>query len=228
MGKPKHNYYYIYEVFGEESKGDYEERTHKYYLDWMAFYQFFKHYLTSNDGLVHHFKETEEYFQDHISSHRDENLASSWQVVALKKWKGWEKFFRIVYKLTIRDGGKECTTYYLNQKELIEAIEKLENKFVYLYQPQGWGTPISVYERKDVEHNEIYEQPWENEKIEGYDIEYILIEDNPAWNVKIKYVESKGYANDGNYDEKETPKHPKKRPTQVDDAEEEDMVDLPF
>lgn len=220
MGRIKEQYYYVYETFADDQGGVTEQVEHKYTYDFDAVYNFFG-FLDRYKGWYYTFTEGDTYFTYYIRDRRINEDAENWVWIQLKKWKGWQKYFRFVYRLTIQDGGKESVTYYLNQKELIEKIEKLEHKKIYLWQPDGYGTPISVYERRRTDVEDTYERPWENEPIKGYSVEYRYVED------KHKPRFSR-FESDKGTDEEEAPKIVKKRPTPVDDTEEEEMVDLPF
>lgn len=212
----KEQYYYVYEAFSDDQIGLTEQVEHKYTFEFDATYSFFK-FLDRYKGWYYTFYEGEKYFTYYIRDRRVNEDAENWVWIQLKKWNGWQKYFRFVYRLTIQDGEKESTTYFLNQKELIEEIERLEHKKIYLWQPDGYGTPVSVYERRRTDIEDTYERPWENEPIKGYSVDYRYVEDNPRWS---------RFKSDEETDEEEAPRNVKKR--QIPVLEEDDMTELPF
>ena len=96
----------------------------------------------------------------------------------LKKFSGWKKLFRVVYKLKYTENnGNEKTEYFFRQKDIYDKIERLCGKKVLLTIPDGWGTPVKVFEC-DCDDEQISARlASKGKKIEGFDVEYIMIQD---------------------------------------------------
>lgn len=177
----KEQKYFIFENEWSD-QGNICETTHKYDYAGFAVDDFFN--LIQHDGWYHHFYETEKYFVDYMSNDSDAHESDLTTEVALKKWKGWQDYFSIIFKVSYTKDGENRSEVFMNQKELIDRIGELEETNIFLYQPEGFGTKVSVYECSDDDVDPVYQKHWECRKIEGYEVEYILVKNCPMWEIK--------------------------------------------
>lgn len=158
---------------------------------------------------VHHFWETEDEFAHFVCDYPSD--CEYEDCYRLKKWDGYENYFKIDYELRYGD----IKEHFNNYKALVDRISSLSGKKILLYQPKGFGTEVSVRECL-------------NDSGVIIDKLYPLGECLPEY--KVRYTLSVKFGDTfqvvGESDENDAPRYPKKR--QAPALEEEDMVELPF